>query len=203
MNSTTFIQALQRAVGFTLPEGLSYDHVVNCSEQELVRGYGLTPKRAERILAVREAVVAFKLNADHNVRIAIRGGGDVYRRFAARMKVGVLEVEQVWAMVLDGKHRVISETMIHQGSINKSLFVPSCILKQAVRENGQAVVVVHNHPSGDPTPSPEDISVTHRLQRAGRLIGIDLLDHVVIGDPGFVSLRERGHFLTEEQLSAL
>ena len=101
--------------------------------------------------------------------------------------------EQFWALALDTKNRLIREISVSVGSLNASIVHPRELFKSAVRVSAASVVVVHNHPSGDPTPSGADIQLTRRLARAGDVLGIELLDHVVIGDGGrWASLRELG-----------
>jgi DNA repair protein RadC len=102
--------------------------------------------------------------------------------------------EHFKALLLDTKNQVLRIATISVGSLNESIVHPRELYREAIRHSAAAVIVVHNHPSGDPTPSPEDIEVTLRLREAGRLIGIDFLDHVVIGDGRWVSLKERGLF---------
>jgi len=102
--------------------------------------------------------------------------------------------ERFHVLLLDGKHRLIREEVVSEGTLTTSLVHPREVFRSAVREAAAAVVVAHNHPSGDPEPSPEDLEVTRRLVRTGKLLGIPLLDHVVLGDHGFVSLRERMAF---------
>jgi DNA repair protein RadC len=100
--------------------------------------------------------------------------------------------EHFKALLLDTKNQVLRIATISVGSLNESIVHPRELYREAIRHSAAAVIVVHNHPSGDPTPSPEDIEVTLRLRDAGRLIGIDFLDHLVIGDGRWVSLKERG-----------
>ena len=80
------------------------------------------------------------------------------------------------------------------GSLTESIVHPREVFREAIRHSSAALIAVHNHPSGDPAPSPEDIQVTQRLAEAGRLVGIELLDHVIVGDGRYVSLKERGLF---------
>jgi DNA repair protein RadC len=97
------------------------------------------------------------------------------------------------AVLLDTKGQVIGVTTISIGDLSSALVHPREVFKPAVLANAASVLLAHNHPSGDPTPSSEDVSVTRRLAEAGALLGIDVLDHVVIGERGhWVSLRERG-----------
>ncbi len=98
--------------------------------------------------------------------------------------------EQFWIFLLDTKNKIIGMTMISQGTLNSSLVHPREVYQPAILANASAIIAVHNHPSGDTTPSREDLGVTSRLIKAGDILGIKLLDHVIIGD-GYVSLRER------------
>jgi DNA repair protein RadC len=100
--------------------------------------------------------------------------------------------EHFKALLLDTKNRVIRTPTISVGSLNASLIHPRELYREAISAASASVIVAHNHPSGDPTPSREDIEVTKRLLEAGKVIGIDLLDHIIIGDGRFISLKERG-----------
>src|SRR5690606_21932561 len=101
--------------------------------------------------------------------------------------------EHFLVVCLDVKNRPTSINVCHVGSLNASLAHPREVLKTAVLSNAASVLVAHNHPSGDPTPSPEDIEVTKRLAQAGEILGIEVLDHLIVGDGEFVSLKEKGH----------
>jgi DNA repair protein RadC len=102
-----------------------------------------------------------------------------------------LERERFCALLLDGKHRLLRALLVSEGTLNTSLVHPRDVFGPALREGAGALIVVHNHPSGDPEPSVEDLALTRRLHEAGELLGIPLVDHVVIADGGWVSLRER------------
>jgi len=102
-----------------------------------------------------------------------------------------LEQECFVGLLLDGKHRLRRRERISHGTLTTSLVHPREVFRPAIRWAAAALVVVHNHPSGDPEPSVEDVEVTRRLRDAGRLLGIPLLDHVVCASEGFVSMRER------------
>ncbi len=101
-----------------------------------------------------------------------------------------LEQEQLRVVLLNTKHDVLKIPTIYIGSINSSTVRIGEVVKEALRQNAAALIVVHNHPSGDPTPSPEDIVVTRQLIEAGRLLGVDMLDHLIIGHGRWISLRE-------------
>lgn len=108
------------------------------------------------------------------------------------LEMGGLEQEHLRTLLLDTKNRVLASPTVYVGNVNSSIIRISEVFREAVRENATAMIVAHNHPSGDPTPSPEDVSVTRSIVEAGSLLGIDVLDHLVIGHQRFVSLKERG-----------
>lgn len=111
---------------------------------------------------------------------------------AAFRGMKALDRECLAVALLDVKNRLAGVHAVHIGSSRQSLVDPVDVFKAAILANASAIVVVHNHPSGDPTPSQEDIQTTRRLQRAGEVLGIHVLDHIVVAEDGFVSLRERG-----------
>ncbi len=102
-----------------------------------------------------------------------------------------LDHEQMRILVLDTKNQVMENVSRYQGTVNSSVLRAAEIYRQAIIRNCPAVIICHNHPSGDPTPSPEDIQVTEQLVEAGKLLDIELVDHIVIGSHRFVSLKER------------
>ena len=91
-----------------------------------------------------------------------------------------------------GKNRVLREVQISEGSLNQSIVHPREVFNPAVRESAAAIILVHNHPTGDPTPSREDLEITRRLREAGDLMGVRVLDHVIIGDGRYTSFADRG-----------
>jgi DNA repair protein RadC len=95
-------------------------------------------------------------------------------------------------ILLDARHRVLRSEMISQGTLTASLVHPREVFRPALRDAAAALVLVHNHPSGDPTPSAEDREVTARLASAGEILGVRVLDHIVVAERGFCSLREQG-----------
>ncbi len=99
--------------------------------------------------------------------------------------------EEFWVLLVDGRHRVIGFAQVTVGTLTALLVHPREVFGPAIRLGAAAVIVAHNHPSGDPEPSAEDIAVTQRLVEVGKLVGIPLLDHLVVGDGSFVSFRRR------------
>jgi DNA repair protein RadC len=107
-------------------------------------------------------------------------------------EMGALEQEHLRVMLLDTRNRVLAIRELYHGSLNASLVRIGEVFKPAIRRNAAAILVLHNHPSGDPTPSPDDVAITRALVQAGQLLDIPVLDHLVIGRGRFVSLKERG-----------
>ncbi|MEJ2758915.1 MAG: DNA repair protein RadC, partial [Anaerolineales bacterium] len=103
-----------------------------------------------------------------------------------------LEKEHLRVILLDTRNHVIEIYEVYRGSLNASVVRIPEVFTQAVRRNAASLVVVHNHPSGDPAPSPEDINITRALVQAGKLLEIEVLDHIIIGQGQYTSLKERG-----------
>ena len=123
-------------------------------------------------------------------RFIVRSPADVAQLLMAEMSH--LEQEHFQVLYLDTRNRLLGSETVYVGSLNASHIRVGEIFRDAVKRNCAAVIVAHNHPSGDPTPSPEDVEVTRQLVAAGNLLDIEVLDHLVIGQQRFVSLRERG-----------
>lgn len=106
--------------------------------------------------------------------------------------MSLLEQEQLRTLLLDTKHHVISSPTVYVGNVNTSVIRVAELFREAVRLNCVAMIVAHNHPSGDPTPSPDDVRVTEQIVQAGRLLDIEVLDHLILGHQRYVSMKERG-----------
>ena len=155
--------------------------------RELRARRGLGPARTAALLASLELgrrVAGRRLREGS----AVRDPADVYRHLHPRLRDA--PQERFLALLLDGRHRLIREEPISRGTLTASLVHPREVFRPALRACAAALVLVHNHPSGDPRPSPEDREVTRRLVRAGALLGISVLDHVVVAERGYASLRE-------------
>ena len=109
-----------------------------------------------------------------------------------RYEMSALEQEHLRVLLLDTRNRVLDIVEVYQGSVNTSQVRVGEVFKAAIRRNATAVVIVHNHPSGDPTPSPDDLAVTRACVQAGKLMDVEVLDHLVIGQGRYVSMKERG-----------
>ncbi|HXV14616.1 MAG TPA: DNA repair protein RadC [Candidatus Krumholzibacteria bacterium] len=123
---------------------------------------------------------------------SVRAPRDIARMFMDEMKD--YDREHFKAAFLNTKNQVIKVVTVSIGSLNASIVHPREILKPAIAASAASIVLVHNHPTGDPTPSREDVEFTRRFAKCGELIGIELLDHIVIGADRFQSLKEAGHF---------
>lgn len=157
----------------------------------LMRVRGVGRRAAARIRAARELGHRFWARERRSPKLYVSGPSDVAELFMREM--GGLDREHFRAVLLDTKNRILGVRTISIGSLNSSVVHAREVFKAAVHESAQAIVLIHNHPSGLPEPSSEDLAVTHRLAEAGRILGIEVLDHVIVGAQGFVSLRELGH----------
>lgn len=114
-------------------------------------------------------------------------------QYLCRRFLDELDREQLIVVSLDTKNQPTSINVASIGSLNSSIVHPREVFKVAILSNANSIIIAHNHPSGDPTPSKEDINITERLKEAGKLIGIDLIDHIIIGEEKrFISLKEKG-----------
>ena len=122
-------------------------------------------------------------------RPKITAPDDVFNLYGADMVL--LRQERLRTLLLNSKNEVVDTEDVYQGTVNTAQVRVAEVLRPAIRENCPAVIVVHNHPSGDPTPSPEDVLVTRRINQSAETMDIKLLDHVVVGERGFVSMKSR------------
>ncbi len=159
------------------------------SVEELAEIKGMGPVKAVQVKAA--------LELGRRMAAASRGcGGDisspvaVYNYLAEDMRY--LEQEEFRIILLNIKNIVIATETVFKGSLNSTIVHPREIFRHALKRSAASVILVHNHPSGNPEPSGEDVKVTRRLADAGEIIGINVLDHVIIGEDSYVSLREKG-----------
>ena len=150
---------------------------------------GVGPAKAAQLTAAFE--LGRRLLADWPAgRWVVRAPRDVGERLVPQM--GHLEREELRVVLLNAKNSVLKVVTVYQGNVSASLVRVGELFRDAVRVNAAGTILVHNHPSGDPTPSPDDLHLTAEALAAGRLLDIELLDHLVIGHDSFVSLRDRG-----------
>lgn len=125
----------------------------------------------------------------------ISSSEDVAAYYSANLKHSLREC--LILLVLDSKNRILHEETLSVGTISSSIADPREIFIKALKKNGVAIILLHNHPSGDPTPSNEDILTTERIVKAGKLVGIPLLDHIILGHDSYISLNDRGYLKFE------
>ncbi len=156
---------------------------------ELTRLKGIGETKAIELRAVFELAQRLKLESIGE-RPVVNTPRDAADLLAG---MGLLEHEEMRTVLLDTKNRVLAMPLVYSGSLHTTVIRVGELFREAVRQNCAAIIVVHNHPSGDPTPSPEDVAVTREIVQAGKLLDIEVLDHLVIGAANrFVSLKERG-----------
>jgi DNA repair protein RadC len=156
---------------------------------ELCEQHGIGEAKAAQIKAAIELGRRLNVEAPEE-RPAINSPADAAA--LVQYEMSALEQEHLRVLLLDRRNRVLEVTEIYRGSVSSSQVRVGEVFKEAVRKNASAIIVVHNHPSGDPTPSPDDVAVTRAILQAGKLLDIDVLDHLVIGLGRWVSLKERG-----------
>jgi len=163
-------------------------YLVRATLEELTRVPGVGPAKAVQLKAAVE--LGRRITTEGTAREPVRSPRDVSALVMEEMRH--LDREQFRIVLLDTKNHVLGVRTVSVGSLSSSIVHPREIFKEAIARSSAAIILVHNHPSGDPTPSREDVEVTRRLMEAGRLLGIEVLDHVVVGDNKYVSLKETG-----------
>ncbi|MCX7794153.1 MAG: DNA repair protein RadC [Thermodesulfovibrionales bacterium] len=164
-------------------EGLS-----NASLKELQEIKGMGTAKIAQLRAAFE--LGRRLMRERaKTELAFSNPQKVYEYFSPRFKG--MKKEVFYCAMLDAKNRLIRELKISEGTLTNSLIHPREAFKEAIKESAHSVIFIHNHPSGDPSPSPDDLKVTEVLVEAGRIIGIKVLDHVIIGDGKYMSLLGR------------
>ena len=163
--------------------------LVRATVDDLQRVPGIGPARAAQLVAAIEA----------GRRTLVRGRRERAQILSSRdvadllvPQYGSKPVEQFGVVLLDTKHRVLRISLISIGTLDASIVHPREVFREAANGGAAAIILFHNHPSGDPGPSPDDVALTRRLMRAGEMMGIDVLDHVIIAENRFHSLRDAG-----------
>jgi DNA repair protein RadC len=163
--------------------------LARCSFEQLNKVKGLGPAKVAQILAALELGRRLMIDAPNDLS-QIRCPADAANLMMSEM--ALFEEEHLYTMLLDTKNHVLKKHEVYKGSLNTSLIRVGELFKEAIRANAQSIIVVHNHPSGDPTPSPEDVAVTRQIVEAGKLLDVEVLDHLIVGRQRWVSLKERG-----------
>lgn len=157
--------------------------------RELMDQYGLGEAKTSQIKAAIELGRRLTLESPEE-RPAINSPADAAA--LVQYEMSALEQEHLRVILLDRRNRVMETVEVYKGSVSSSQIRVGEVFKEAIRKNASALIVTHNHPSGDPTPSPDDVAVTRAIIQAGKLLDVEVLDHLVIGQGRWVSLKERG-----------
>jgi len=183
------VSAVDVAADVLRTTGGSLRRLAMCTPVELLAVDGVGPAVAARLSASLELGRRLAREGPQE-RDRVSGPRDVFERCAPGMRD--LTQEEFRVLLLTTQHGVLREITITRGTVDASIVHPREVFRAAIAENAAAMILVHNHPSGDPRPSPDDMAITRQLAEAGRVLGIAVLDHVVIGDGRYVSFVEAG-----------
>jgi DNA repair protein RadC len=166
------------------PHGLA-----RTTADELARVAGIGPVKAAQVVAAVE-LGRRVVTQTPRIRACVRSPRDAAALLIPEF--GTRTVEHFGVVLLDTRHRVVRTTVLAVGGLNSSVVHPREVFREAALGAAAAIIVFHNHPSGDPSPSPDDVELTDRLAAAGTLMGIDVVDHVIVGDGRYWSFKESG-----------
>jgi DNA repair protein RadC len=171
--------------------GESLRQLEEASVQEICATKGIGPAKAAQIKAALELGKRF---AEEEIKRGeqFRSSADVFNHY--REHLSGLKKEEFHVLLLDAKNRKIRDVRVSEGSLTSSLVHPREVFNPVIRESAAAVILVHNHPSGDPSPSQEDLHITRRLREIGEVMGVRVLDHIVIGKGKYVSFVDDGYW---------
>jgi DNA repair protein RadC len=166
--------------------------VANASVEELIQTTGIGPAKAAQIKAALELGRRLEADTSDKPRRMLKSPEDVAAEVKSQLKGK--RKEHFLVLCLDTRNRLIGGKLVSMGSLDTSIVHPREVFKEAISSCAASVIFAHNHPSGDPEPSKEDVELTKRLARAGEIVGIDVLDHIIVCDESFVSLKARNLF---------
>lgn len=181
------VELAQKLLSLEKEEGLH--GLYQYSLEELMHINGIGKVKAIQIKAVLELSKRIA-RYEGRLKYRINSPGSIAAIYMEEMRY--LKQEHFKIVLLDTKNQIICDKDITKGSINSSIVHPREVFKDAIKKSATGIILLHNHPSGDPSPSKEDIDVTRRMVLAGDLIGIGILDHLIIGDGQYISLKEKG-----------
>jgi DNA repair protein RadC len=166
--------------------------VANASVEELTQTRGIGPAKAAQIKAALELSKRLEIDVDEKPKPVLKSPEDVAA--AVRSQLKGKKKEHFLVICLDTRNRLINCKQVSIGSLDTSIVHPREVFKEAVSSSAASVIFVHNHPSGDPEPSKEDVELTKRLAKAGEIVGIDVLDHIIVCDKSYLSLKAKNLF---------
>ena len=165
------------------------DKLFNCSLKELQEINGIGPSKAMQILTIAE--IQKRISQSKKPVKKISCAEDVFKLFQDRLKDK--NEEHFYVLMLNNQNNIIAEQEVSKGILDASIIHPREVFKPAIKNSASKIILVHNHPSGDPEPSGEDLDITEKLTEAGNQIGIKILDHVIIGKEKYYSNKEESH----------
>ena len=161
------------------------------SINQLTEFHGVGPAKAITILAALELTKRIDQGADQQ-RIQITQSGDAYR--AIRGHLQGLSIEEFWILLLDRSNKVINKVQISIGGVSGTVVDPKIVYKRALEQYAVSIILAHNHPSGNLTPSQADLKLTEKLKNAGKFLDLQVLDHLIVTDSGYYSFADEGTF---------
>lgn len=171
--------------------GDSFRELEEVSITELCEVKGIGPAKATQIKAALEIAKRFSQEEIRRGE-SFRSSADVFNHY--REQLGSLKKEEFHVLLLDAKNRKLKDVRVSEGSLTSSLVHPREVFQPIIRESAAAAILIHNHPSGDPVPSQEDLQITQRLRDVGEMMGVHILDHLIIGKGRYVSFVDDGYW---------
>lgn len=171
---------LKELANMTVSEFQQYEGIGRVAATNLVASFGIAQK------------MAHSFNSSKEEKVVIRSPDDAAQLLMPKFRDQ--DQEHFHVLFLNTKNEVIGEKTIFIGSLNSAVVHPREVFKEAIKRSSASIIVCHNHPSGNPRESKEDVEVTRRLKKSGEIVGVDLLDHIIIGNNSYVSLKEKGCF---------
>jgi DNA repair protein RadC len=162
--------------------------IQRASFKEVCKIHGLGTAKAAQIKAAIE--LGYRLMQE-NPELTSGIGSPADAAELVRYRMQALSQEELWVILLDTRNRMLHIEQVYKGSLNSSMVRVGELFRPAIERNAASIIIAHNHPSGDPSPSPEDVALTRAVVQAGKLLDIDVLDHLVIGSGSFISMKER------------
>ncbi|MFN8495588.1 MAG: JAB domain-containing protein [Caldilineaceae bacterium] len=165
-----------------------YQLSLNLTEHKNQARYTINPAEWTE----QDGLSRFTYAIQEEIRILSPADAATYLLQSVYAPFEAMDQEELWVLLLNHKQHMTHTTMVYRGNINSVVLRPAELFKEAVRFNAPSIILSHCHPSGDPTPSPEDVQITATLVEAGRLLHIRILDHIIVGDNCWISLHETG-----------
>ncbi|MCK4259377.1 MAG: DNA repair protein RadC [Halanaerobiales bacterium] len=162
--------------------------LLDVSVEELMNIQGIGQAKAVHLVALGE--LTKRVQSAQHTKKRIHSATELVELLMPKMRF--LKKEVFWIVLLDNQNQILAIEEVSRGSVNETIVHPREVFREAIRRSSSAVILAHNHPSGNPEPSYQDLEVTRRLCQSGKILGIQILDHLILGDKQYISLKERG-----------